>query len=62
MTFDQHAAAASGSSPDPAPQHVVTVVQHAEDIPLDRFAQWFGDAVRVRIVRVDLGEPVPASD
>lgn len=61
MTFDQHAAAASGSSPDPAPQHVVTVVQHAEDIPLDRFAQWFGDAVRVRIVRVDLGEPVPAS-
>ena len=61
MTFDQHAAAATGSTHDSTPQRVVTVVQHAHDIPLDRFAEWFGDAVQVRVVRPDLGETVPAS-
>ena len=61
VTFDQHAAAATGSSHDSVPQRVVTVIQHAEDIPLDRFAEWLEDGVQVRVVRVDLGEAVPAS-
>ena len=61
VTFDQHVAAATGSSHGSAPQRVVTVIQHAQDIPLDRFAEWFGDGVAVRVVRLDLGEAVPAS-
>ena len=61
VTFDQHPATTPDRSAPSAPQGVITVIQHADDIPLDRFADWFGDGVQARVVRPDLGEDVPAS-
>ncbi|UZN04099.1 type 1 glutamine amidotransferase [Cellulomonas sp. S1-8] len=37
---------------------VVTVVQSAPDVGLDRFAEWL-PGLEVRLVRADLGEPLP---
>jgi GMP synthase (glutamine-hydrolysing) len=46
---------ATGSS-DAAP--LVTVVQHEDGVPLDRFTGWLAPA-RLRVVRADRGDPVP---
>ena len=40
---------------------VLTVVQLDAGVPLDRFAGWL-DGVEVRLVRADLGDPLPAAD
>ena len=40
---------------------LVTVIQHADDIPLDRFAGWWDGILRVRVVRPDRGDRVPTS-
>ncbi|TDE94166.1 type 1 glutamine amidotransferase [Occultella glacieicola] len=52
-------------SPD-SPQHsdatpVVTVIQHQDNVPLDRLEPWLAD-VAVRIVRPDRGEDLPPAD
>ncbi|MDM7830520.1 type 1 glutamine amidotransferase [Cellulomonas edaphi] len=40
---------------------VLTVVQNAPDVPLDRLEGWAQDAT-LTVVRADLGEPIPAVD
>jgi GMP synthase (glutamine-hydrolysing) len=44
-----------------ATQRILTVIQHDGDIPLDRLAGWWDGLVQIRVVRADLGEPVPSS-
>ncbi|MEN0128981.1 MAG: type 1 glutamine amidotransferase [Brevundimonas sp.] len=40
---------------------VLTVIQNAPDVPLDRFEGWAQDAT-IRLVRPDLGEALPSAD
>jgi len=45
----------------PSVTFVLTVVQNAPDVPLDRLEGWLQDAT-IRLVRPDLGEALPAVD
>lgn len=49
----------TAATPPTAP--VLTVVQLDAGVPLDRFAGWL-DGVEVRLVRADLGDPLPPAD
>lgn len=49
------------TTPDGAAPRTVTVVQHAADIPLDRLTDWWSGLLTLRVVRPDLGEPLPAT-
>jgi GMP synthase (glutamine-hydrolysing) len=46
------------SLPTASPRRVVTVVQHEDGVPLDRFAGWLAPA-DLQVVRAHDGDPVP---
>lgn len=52
MTFEETTA------PDAGRTHVLTVVQHDQDVPLDLFADWL-DGVEIRTVRAWAGDAIP---
>lgn len=56
VTFEEPTA--RGAVTTPVPTAVLTVIQHDEDVPLDRFTRWL-DGVEIRTVRAWAGEPVP---